>query len=112
MISKGDAEHDNEGDDSDDRHRVKRPAMGIIDEKMPAGSAEKRHYHAISRPFLFALNVTLTLALNGEIHLLPQHGGIDIPPGAKHQASNDADIHIECIVISHPATHSDLIIPC
>lgn len=109
MISKDNAEHYNWGDHCDGWHLVKRQDMSVIHEKMPPDTQEKRHYHATSRQFFFVLTGTLTMELNGEIQTLLPHNGLEIPPGAKHQARNDSDTDVEFMVISHPTTRGDRI---
>ena len=107
MISKDNAEHYNWGDNCDGWYLVKRQDMSVIHERMPSGTREKRHYHHQSRQFFFVHTGTLTMELNGERHTLPPQSGLEIPPGAPHQASNDSDSEVEFIVISHPTTRGD-----
>lgn len=107
MISKENAEHYHWGDNCDGWHLVKRQDMSVIHERMPPATQEKRHYHSVSRQFFFVLTGTLTMELNGEIQTLSPHNGIEIPPGAKHQACNHSDADVEFMVISHPTTRGD-----
>lgn len=81
--------------------------MLIIHEKMPPGTHEKRHFHSISRQFFYVLEGNLTMELEGVKHEIKAQQGIEIPPGAKHQARNDSQLPVEFIVISHPTTRGD-----
>lgn len=107
MISKDNAEHYVWGDNCDGWYLLNLQDMLVIHEKMPAGSFEKRHYHSVSRQFFFVLKGTLSMELEGELHQLAAHQGLEIPPQSKHQARNDSDTSVEFIVISHPTTRGD-----
>ncbi|MGO3911221.1 cupin domain-containing protein [Huaxiibacter chinensis] len=107
MISKENAEHYVWGDNCDGWYLVQRPDMLVIHEKMPQGTSEKRHYHSVSRQFFFVLKGVLSMELEGEMHAIEAHQGIEIPPGSKHQARNDTDSPVEFMVISHPSTRGD-----
>ncbi|ROP62357.1 mannose-6-phosphate isomerase-like protein (cupin superfamily) [Enterobacter sp. BIGb0383] len=107
VISRETAEHYTWGDVCDGWHLLKRQDMSIIHERMPADSKEVRHYHTTSRQFFFVLSGVLTMELEGKIHSLPAHHGLEIPPGEKHQAQNRSASDVEFMVISHPTTRGD-----
>lgn len=107
MISKDNAEHYTWGDDCDGWYLLNRKDMLIIHEKMPPGTHEKRHFHTVSRQFFYVLEGTLTMEMEGNKHEIKSRQGIEIPPGAKHQAGNDSHHPVEFIVISHPTTRGD-----
>ncbi|MGK3142314.1 cupin domain-containing protein [Pantoea sp. C2G6] len=107
MISKESAEHYNWGEACDGWYLMKREDMLIIHEKMPPNTQEQRHFHAVSRQFFFVLEGVLTMELEGKTHQIAARQGIEIPPAARHQARNDAEVPVEFIVISHPSTRGD-----
>lgn len=107
MISKDNAEHYVWGDECDGWYLVNRQDMLVIHEKMPPGTAEKRHFHSVSRQFFFVLKGVLSMELEGEIHHIEAQQGLEIPPGSKHQAKNDTASSVEFIVISHPTPRGD-----
>lgn len=107
MISRDNAEHYIWGDKCDGWYLLNRQDMLIIHEKMPPGTKEKRHVHAVSRQFFFILEGVLTMELEGEKHQIGARQGIEIPPGSKHQASNDSGSAVEFLVISHPTSRGD-----
>lgn len=82
-------------------------ALSIIHERMPPGSSEKRHHHTKARQFFFVLSGQLTMDLGGEIYSLAPNSGIEIPPKAPHQATNDSSAAVEFLVISTPTTQGD-----
>lgn len=107
MISQDNAEHYIWGDQCDGWYLVNRQDMLVIHEKMPSCTAEKRHFHSISRQFFFVLTGILTMELEGETQQIHPLQGLEIPPGAKHQARNDGPDPVEFIVVSHPTTRGD-----
>lgn len=107
MISKDNAEHYSWGEQCDGWYLLKRQDLLVIHEKMPAGTAEQRHVHAVARQFFYVLSGVLTMEMEGEMHHINAMQGLEIPPGARHQARNDADSAVEFLVISQPTTRGD-----
>lgn len=107
VISKENAEHYAWGDGCDGWYLMNRKDMLVIHEKMPPGTCEKRHYHAVSRQFFFVLKGLLTMEVEGNILEISAHQGIEIAPLANHQARNNSDAPVEFIVFSHPTTRGD-----
>jgi mannose-6-phosphate isomerase-like protein (cupin superfamily) len=81
--------------------------MTIIQERMPPATAEVRHYHEKARQFFYVLSGELRMEMDGDIHLIPAGHGLEIPPGACHQARNDSTNDVSFLVISSPTTHDD-----
>ncbi|MBB6096863.1 mannose-6-phosphate isomerase-like protein (cupin superfamily) [Deinobacterium chartae] len=107
MISRENAEHYTWGIDCDGWHLVRSADLSVIHERMPPGRAEQRHRHARSRQFFFVLRGVLTLELEGREHTLGAHQGLEVPPGAAHQAINRSDAAAEFLVVSQPRSHGD-----
>lgn len=81
--------------------------LSVIEERMPAGTREVRHWHARARQFFYVLHGTLTIEVEGQTHVLPNRTGIELPQGTAHQAINDSDADVEFLVISEPPSHGD-----
>lgn len=109
-ISKENAVHYIWGDQCDGWHLVNRPDLSVIHERMPAGTAEVRHYHSQSRQFFFVISGTATMELNGVTEILNASEGIEIPPKAPHQMMNRSDSDLHFLVISAPHSKGDRII--
>lgn len=107
MISKDNAEHYVWGNNCDGWHLLKNQELSIIYEHMPPATAEKRHVHCVSRQFFFVLEGELTMEVEGVEHRLQAQQGIEILPGAKHQAQNKSRNSVTFLVISHPTTRGD-----
>lgn len=106
-LSKKTAEHYLWGDSCDGWHLLKRDDISIIHERMPPDTRETRHYHTLSRQFFFVLSGQFTMELEGELHMLSAQQGIEIPPGARHQAQNTSSADVEFLVISYPPGRGD-----
>jgi mannose-6-phosphate isomerase-like protein (cupin superfamily) len=81
--------------------------LSVIEEWMPPGTREVRHWHARSRQFFYVLSGTLTLEVEGETHQLLPRTGLELPPGTAHQAMNETNADVEFLVISEPPSHGD-----
>jgi mannose-6-phosphate isomerase-like protein (cupin superfamily) len=110
MISKATAEHYTWGDGCDAWHLVKTPALSVIHERMPPGTAEVRHAHQAAHQFFFALEGTATLEIAGRRVVLHPQQGVEVPPGVPHQMRNESDTAIEFLVISQPPSHGDRVL--
>ncbi len=112
-ISRKNGEHyrwgDRSGTDCDGWHLVRSPGLSVIQERMPAGTAERRHYHAKARQFFFVLRGELTIETEGTEHTLGPETGIEIPPGRSHQVMNRSSEEAEFLVISSPPSRGDRI---
>jgi mannose-6-phosphate isomerase-like protein (cupin superfamily) len=107
VISIETAEHYDWGDGCDGWHLVRAAGLAVIEERMPAGTAERRHRHERSRQFFYVLEGELTMEVEGEEHRIAAHAGLEIAPGAAHQALNRSPHDVRFIVISQPPSHGD-----
>jgi quercetin dioxygenase-like cupin family protein len=101
------AEHYEWGDGCEGWHLVRTDELAVIEERMPAGATERRHRHERSRQFFYVLEGELTLEVEGEAHLLTPRTGLEIVPGAAHQALNHFGAEVRFLVISQPPSHGD-----
>jgi mannose-6-phosphate isomerase-like protein (cupin superfamily) len=83
------------------------PDMLVLQERMPPGTSEQRHFHSVARQFFYVLSGELTMELEGEMVRVSANSGIEIAPGMRHQARNDAGDDVHFLVISSPTTRGD-----
>lgn len=95
------------GDGCDGWHLVRTTGLSVIEERMPAGTSEVRHWHARARQFFYVLSGTLTMEVEGVRHRLVARTGIELPPGTAHQALNEDSADVEFLVVSMPPSHGD-----
>jgi quercetin dioxygenase-like cupin family protein len=101
------SEHYCWGEGCDGWHLVKTASLSVIEERMPPGTSEVRHYHRQANQFFYVLRGTLSVEIEGnQVELTPGRG-IQISPGAAHLVRNQSRLDAEFLVISNPASHGD-----
>ncbi len=110
MISSENAEHYAWGDGCAGWHLVKSRELSVIQERMPPGTFEARHFHASSRQFFYVLSGSAVIEVGGHREILNAREGIEIPPGIAHQIFNESGADVEFLVVSQPPSHGDRII--
>ena len=95
------------GDACDGWHLLRAAGLSVIEERMPAGTSEVRHWHARALQFFYVIAGTLTLEVEGTRHRLPARTGIHLPQGTAHQAINESSDVVDFLVISMPPAHGD-----
>jgi len=83
--------------------------LSVKQEKMPAGTAEKLHFHERAEQVFYILKGEAILYINNEKFQVKSGESISIKPGSKHFISNESKEEIEFLVISSPSTHNDRI---
>jgi mannose-6-phosphate isomerase-like protein (cupin superfamily) len=106
-ISTGNAAHYEWGSGCDGWHLVKAAAFSVIEERMPPGTNEVRHWHARARQFFYVLDGTLELEVEGALNQLTRGCGLEIPPGLAHQARNSGESVVSFLVVSSPPHQGD-----
>ena len=97
------------GADCDGWHLVKTSNLSVIEELMPPGTSERRHYHLRARQFFYVLDGVLTLEVDGQHFVLQTGEGIEVSPGQPHQAYNQSAAPVRILVTSQPPSHGDRI---
>ena len=88
-------------------HLHRSETLSIIEERMPAGTAEKRHLHQHATQFFYVLAGELTVELDGTEHRLTLSTGLTIPAQMPHQVFNRSSEDARFLVISQPPSHGD-----
>ncbi len=91
-------------------HLVQTAELSVIEECMPPGAEEVRHFHERARQFFYVLSGELTMELEGEEHRLGAGTGLEIAPGLRHQAFNRSPGEVRFLVISQPRSHGDRLV--
>ncbi len=107
LVSRENAEHYRWGVDCDGWHLVHDKELSVIEEFMPPGSAEIRHYHNHAQQFFYILDGEVLMEVDGENALIPAGHGIRILPGVRHQIRNPSSGPVRFLVISQPASRGD-----
>ena len=101
------ARHYTWGAGCDGWHLVAAEGLSVIEERMPAGTAEVRHRHGAARQFFFVLSGELTLDIGGVTVDVPAGTGCEVSPGETHQVFNRSGAVVEFLVISQPPAQGD-----
>src|SRR5437660_8634535 len=109
LVSRDNAEHYRWGVDCDGWFLVRDKQLSIIEELMPPGAAELRHYHEHAQQFFYILNGEVLMEINGENILIPAGHGIRIMPGIHHQVRNPSSDAVRFLVVSQPTSRGDRI---
>jgi mannose-6-phosphate isomerase-like protein (cupin superfamily) len=108
-VSRETAEHYRWGNHCDGWHLVKDRNLSVIEEFVPPGAAEVRHYHSKAQQFFYILAGEVMMEVEGRSTLVPAGNGIRILPGVRHQLSNPSSGPARFLVISQPPGHADRI---
>jgi uncharacterized cupin superfamily protein len=95
------------GGQCDGWHMVRAATFSVIEERMPPGTTEQRHWHARAKQFFYVLAGTLKLEVEGATHELVPGMGIELPAGTAHRARNDGTDDVRFLVISSPPHQGD-----
>jgi len=106
-VSRVNAEHYRWGHECDAWHLMKDPQMTVIEELIPPGAAEVRHYHKKAQQFFYIIAGEAIMQVEDEPVLVPAGSGIRIMPGVWHQIRNPSSGPLRLLVISHPPSHGD-----
>ena len=106
-VSRVNAEHYRWGHECDAWHLVKDPQLTVIEELIPPGAAEVRHYHKKAQQFFYILSGEAMMEVEGEPVIVPAGSGIHIMAGVRHQIRNPSSGPLRLLVISHPPSHGD-----
>lgn len=107
IISRRTVEHYTWGEVCDGWHLVRDAALSVIEESMPPGSQEVRHYHQKAQQFFYILSGEATMEANAETLRLRAGEGIRILPGTRHRILNESSEAVRFLVISQPPSHGD-----
>lgn len=107
VVSIQNAEHYVWGEVCDGWHLLKRDSMSVIQERVPAGAMEQKHFHTTARQFFYILEGEGTMNFEEQVVLLKKGQGIEIAPHVKHQFMNRSNADVHFLVISVPSTRGD-----
>jgi len=86
---------------------VQTPDLSVIEERMPPGTSEVRHYHTKANQFFYVLRGSLSIEIAGNELVLSAGQGVHIAAGDPHQVCNRASLDAEFLVVSNPPSHGD-----
>ena len=101
------AEHYTWGGVCDGWRLLARPDLSVIQERIPPGAGEVRHYHDRARQLFFVLQGQLEVQVEDETFVLGAADSVEVSAGARHRVRNTASQDASFLVISAPDTVGD-----
>ena len=88
-------------------HLLNRPDLSVIQERVPPGDRERRHFHSTARQFFYVLQGEAVLEVDGSRFTVGSGQGLEVPPGVQHQLMNESSDVVTFLVVSSPHSHGD-----
>jgi mannose-6-phosphate isomerase-like protein (cupin superfamily) len=88
-------------------HLLKSRRLSVIEECMPPGSSESRHFHRRSQQFFYILSDQAILEHGPRRARLSSRQGLLISPRVRHRIRNSSKKTLRFLVISQPPSHAD-----
>lgn len=111
-VSTANAVHYQWGDLCDGWHLVQSDSLSVIQERVPPGGSETRHYHERAEQFFYVLQGSATLEVDGDIKVVQVGEGVHVKPGLAHRLSNEGTSDLHFLVVSTPPSHGDRVGVC
>lgn len=106
-IGRDSAEHYIWGERCDAWRLLQNDSLSVIEECMPPGTAEARHYHNIAQQFFYILSGTANMEIENRDLILKVGQGISIAAGSPHRIRNISNEPVRFLVISQPSIRGD-----
>ena len=101
------AEHYRWGRQCDGWRLLDRADLAVIEERIPPGEGEVKHFHRRARQMFIVLEGEMQIELEGEVHKLGPGDAIEVAPAQQHRTRNASSDPVVLLVISAPYTHGD-----
>jgi len=101
------AEHYTWGENCSGWHLLRSAQLSVIEESMPPGTSETRHYHEKSQQFFYILEGSARFEIGDELVTLHARQGLPVAAGTPHRIFNDSQEALRFLVISSPPAQGD-----
>ena len=109
ITSKNNSEHYKWGENCDGWHLAKTNKMSVIQELVPPGRSEVRHYHSNSQQYFYILSGIATIEMDGNVLNIHPGSGVHVREMIPHQLMNNGQSDLEFLLISTPPINGDRI---
>jgi mannose-6-phosphate isomerase-like protein (cupin superfamily) len=110
IVNTKNTEHYKWGIDSDGWHLLRSDSLSVIEENVPPGEKEQRHYHNNSQQFFYILSGVAEIDISGTLFRVEAGNGIHVPAKEPHLLANNGAIDLRFLVISEPQSHGDRVV--
>src|SRR5688500_12105814 len=101
------ADHYTWGEACDGWHLLQHASLSVIQERVPPGRAEVRHFHTQAHQFFYVLSGIASLEFNDQVVSFGKGQGIHVPAETAHRFVNNGTEDVVFLVISSPSTAGD-----
>jgi quercetin dioxygenase-like cupin family protein len=103
------ADHYSWGTGCDGWYLLKNDRLNVIQERMPPGASEQKHYHANAQQFFFILSGVATFEIEDQTICVNANESLHIAKGTKHCIKNNETEDLMFLLISEPPSQNDRI---
>jgi mannose-6-phosphate isomerase-like protein (cupin superfamily) len=107
VINRANAEHYVWGEVCEGWRLVSGADLSVIQERIPPGRGEVKHYHNHARQLFFVLQGELEIEVEQETAHLGAGDSLEVPPTRQHRVHNPGDRDALFLVVSAPTTQGD-----
>ena len=107
VVNVENAEHYTWGAGCDGWRLLNTSDLSVIQERIPAGLGEVKHYHDRARQLFYVLQGQLEIEADDETVQLERGDSFEISAGVEHQVRNPFGKETLFLVISAPSTQGD-----
>ena len=101
------SEHYVWGDICDGWRLLKHRDLSVVQERVPPGASEVKHFHSRARQFFYLLSGMASLEFEDYSVTFGAGEGVHVPPEIPHRFYNASDEDVVFLVISSPTTEGD-----
>ncbi len=101
------ADHYTWGEVCDGWHLLRNPDLSVIQERVPPGRSEVRHFHTKAQQFFYVLAGTASVEFDDHVVTVNKGQGIHVPAQTAHRFANHGSEEVVFLVISSPSTAAD-----
>ena len=105
--STANCEHYVWGDVCEGWRLLKHAEMSVVQERVPPGATEVKHFHTLARQFFYVLSGTASIEFDDGSVSFGVGQGIYVSPGTPHRFYNTSNEEVVFLVISAPTTEGD-----
>jgi mannose-6-phosphate isomerase-like protein (cupin superfamily) len=101
------AEHYRWGRECETWRLLDQPDLAVIEELIPAGEGEVKHFHRRARQLFIVLKGQMQIDFDDQRFTLVTGDAIEVAPQQAHRVRNASAEPLTLLVISAPSTHGD-----
>jgi len=110
VVSTQSAEHYVWGGDCVGWRLLKSPGLSVIQERVPSGRDEMRHFHRHAHQFFFVISGRATREVDGHTVVLAGPSCSSVAAKVSHRLGNEESEGVVFVLVSTPPNHGDRVV--